>query len=73
MDSKKIKSISIGVIFSVCAFWAFGLVASVKETASAKADAKYCEMVEIYKRSNGTFGWAEFKDPTEANCPVTGR
>lgn len=46
----------------------FAVVSGMDMKDEMKTEANYCEMVSLYKSSNGQYGWPDYKGNFKTNC-----
>ena len=54
MNTKTLQNVALAAITALA-------VAALCATSDPNPEAEYCDMVRIYKESNGAYGWPAYK------------
>lgn len=62
------KSKLLGILLAGAAFAAFGLVGTMDYEDELAGQDRYCEMVKMYRDSNGEKGWPDYNGNYNQAC-----
>lgn len=56
------------ILIVICIVFIMMFVGSVEEQDEAMALENYCQMVELYKQTDGENGWPDYDNIYESDC-----